>query len=65
MDARRKSSSKLKVKYGFQCMGIKCVGTIYWFSKQSVRDSTLKKHKSDIDHKDTYKCMSEDYWETS
>lgn len=59
MDKSRKPSSKLKIQYGFNC--IECASDIRWFSTMKGRDRTLSKHKEDTGHKETYRCMSEQY----
>lgn len=68
MDARRKSSTKLKVfektEYGFHCGDIDCARAMFHFySTKSGRDKAIEKHKRDTGHKEIYRCVNDDYCE--
>lgn len=70
MDARRKSSSKLKIfekiEYGFGCADVECTSITYkLFPNQNARNKALRKHEKDTGHKEIYRWVVEDYYETS
>ncbi len=66
MDARRKSSTKLKIfekiEYGFRCGDFDCLGTPFCFYSTILsRNKAIEKHKKNTGHREIYRCVAEDY----